>query len=116
MRLIDKAISDLILLPILHRQLLPQVRKLLFGWSALVDDVSVPACIVVDIDDAGRLGLEAVLHQLVEDGEVVGDEVGAGGRHEVLPAYGEAVRIEAVSAGVMRHLLHAVAAAIGNAF
>ena len=70
-RLIDNAKSNLRIGLILHSQLTPQTRKLCVCWPALTNDLSIPSCIVVNINDAQfRTSAQAALNQAVVAGEV----------------------------------------------
>ena len=83
-RLVHQAEDDVALRGVFPRELGPETGELLIRWSSLTDDATVPAGVVVHVEDAEGACCETCLHDLVvgvEEGlvqwtsEIVVDEV-----------------------------------------
>lgn len=89
--------------------LTPEACELCVCWSALTDNTSVPARIIMDIDDASCTSPKTRLNELIILGKVRSIQyapnyiVG-----EILPSYREPEKIEVVIFDKMRHLSGAI--------
>jgi hypothetical protein len=82
---------------------------LIVGWSTLANDATIPAGIVVDVDDALASLVETSLNKLIVLGKVVGVESTTKSVvDQVLPSDGQAEHIHSVVPGEMLHLANAV--------
>ena len=65
MGFVHEAHDDFIVAGVFPGELAPETRKLLVRGSALTDDLSVPAGVIMDVDNAVGAGRQACLHQRV---------------------------------------------------
>ena len=65
MRLIHDTKDDPGLALVLSRKLTPNAGELCIGWTTLPNNSSIPACIVVNVDDACSTCSKAGLNQLI---------------------------------------------------
>jgi hypothetical protein len=100
---------------VLGSNLRPKAGKLDVGRTALANNGTVPAAVVVHVDNAhGGAGIQAALDLLVVGGPVVGVEGTADGVDQVLPADGETESVEAVVSDEVLHLVETSLARVDN--
>ena len=106
-RLVHYAKSDFRVALVLRCELGPETRELRIGRPALTNDSSVPAGVIVDIDDTQRgASVQAALHKLVVVTGVGRVQVPAQlAVDEVLPANRKTESVEVVVLDEMRHLV-----------
>ena len=103
-RFVHQPHYNFLLVRILLREFLPQVGEDVRAGTSLADDLAIPACVVVDVNDTVCSGLEARLHQLIICGEVSFVQLAKLVVRKILPAYGQAEYIELVDLGKVLHL------------
>ena len=87
----------------------PGFDELVVGWSSLTDYGTIPAGVVVDVDDAACTCGEASLDEHIIRAHEIGIEVTVGAEvDEVLPADGKSKDVEVVVFHEMVHLLDIV--------
>lgn len=65
MRLVHQAEEEFAVAPVLGGKLRPEIHVLRNGRATLADDLSIPASIIVNINDARCTGSQASLDQLI---------------------------------------------------
>lgn len=94
---IHNAKCHLGLVDVVRCDLRPEIGELIIGRSSLTNNASIPACIVVNIDDAhGGTSIDAALDLLVVGGKVRSVQFAAElVVHQELPAHGDAKDVQA---------------------
>lgn len=104
--------DDLCVTGVLRCQLTPQIGEVVVGRpSALANDGSIPASVVVNVYDAVCTGFQAPLDQLVVSAQVAGVQGCSEGVLKILPGDGETEDVELVDLGKVGHLTGAISAA-----
>lgn len=109
MRLIHETHYDVLFFGVLGCQVTPQAGEVFILGSTLANDLSIPAGVVMDVNDTMGAGGQARLHQVIVFREISGVKLATEFvADEVLPAYGQPESIQAVVLDEVFHLASAV--------